>query len=165
MNKIFKQNPNIDFLFGEFEGLEIPTKQLGFESVPVEIIDNDGQEISKRFYTDKPDTESVKQYKKLIGSIAARIFNDSSIIRRPNHVEVIISASMTDGFLTKDVDNIAKVVLDSLIGIAFEDDSQVTALIINKHIHPMKKNGVLIGITKLTEDKLGFASKIKLFYE
>lgn len=32
-----------------------------------------------------------------------------------------------------DIDNVAKLVLDSLNGIAFEDDSQVTVLNVNKH--------------------------------
>ncbi len=62
-----------------------------------------------------------------------------------------------------DVDNLAKCVLDALNGIAFDDDSQVSTLISQKIIHPMKVDGLLIAITKLTATRRGFLGDPALF--
>ena len=75
-------------------------------------------------------------------------------------VQVSLSISLTEKrYFDVDVDNLAKTVLDSLNGIAFDDDSQVSSLIVEKHIHPMKVNGILIAITKLTETRKGLQYK------
>ncbi|RZK11042.1 MAG: RusA family crossover junction endodeoxyribonuclease, partial [Flavobacterium sp.] len=59
-----------------------------------------------------------------------------------------------------DVDNLAKCVLDILNGIAFEDDSQVTSLLVNKFIHEMRLNSILIGVTKITELRRGLSTPL-----
>ena len=78
----------------------------------------------------------------------------------PNAVQVHLSISITEKrYFEVDVDNLAKTVLDSLNGIAFDDDSQVSSLIVEKHVHPMKVNGILISITKLTDERKGLQFK------
>ena len=61
----FRQNPNIDFLFGHFGDMPVPTKQDGYKPIEVVQIDEDGVEtILKDFYQRKPDTVSVQKFKK-----------------------------------------------------------------------------------------------------
>lgn len=157
----FKQNPNIDFLFGYFGAMNVPTKQDGYKPINAIKIDNDGVEtILKHFYQRKPETASVQKFKKYIQEITTGKFTDNERIKKPNKVQVHLSISLTEKrFFDVDVDNLAKTVLDSLNGIAFDDDSQVSSLIVDKHVHPMNVNGILIGITKLTETRKGLQFK------
>ena len=85
-------------------------------------------------------------------------------IPMPIEVEVILFISITESrYKTVDIDNLAKSVLDALNTVAFDDDSQVTSLICKKMM--FKENGILIGITKLTSNKIGFQQYISLFTE
>lgn len=162
---IFYSNPKIDFLFGLYGGKPIPTKQDKFAPIEVTQINEDGvEEKLNNFYVKKPDTDSVAEFNKSIKEVANKIFNDKNILRKPNDIEIIISISVTEKrFKEVDVDNLSKCVLDSLNKIAYEDDSQVSSLICNKHIHEMKLNAIFIGITKLTEKRRGILGDIKLF--
>ncbi len=130
----------------------------------IQTDENGEEKINRDFYIRKDDTDLIASFKPKIQEYAKSIFNESNIILKPNEVEVILSISITEKrYKTVDVDNLAKTVLDSLNTIAYEDDSQVSSLIVNKHIHPMKTNGLLIGITKLTKDRKGFGGDIILF--
>lgn len=161
----FYGNPKIDFLFGLYGGKPIPTKQDKFAPIEVIQINEDGvEEKLNNFYVKKPDIDSVIEFNKSIKDVANKIFNNENIIRKPNEIEVVISISVTEKrFKEVDVDNLSKCVLDSLNKIAYEDDSQVSSLICNKHIHEMKLNAIFIGITKLTEKRKGIQGDIKLF--
>ncbi len=91
-------------------------------------------------------------------------FSDDDFISMPNELEVLITVSCNKKrFYEVDVDNLAKAVLDSMNGLIFDDDSQVTSLISKKYIEPNGKNGILIGIVKITEDEKGFGSDFSLF--
>ncbi len=157
----FRQNPNIDFLFGYFGNMPVPTKQDGYKPIEAVQIDEDGVEtILKDFYQRKPETASVQKFKKYIQEITKDRFKEGDKIEMPNKVQVSLSISLTEKrFFDVDVDNLAKTVLDSLNGIAFDDDRQVSSLIVDKHVHPMKVNGILIAITKLTEERKGLEYK------
>lgn len=159
----FKQNPNINFLFGYFGDMPVPTKQDGYKPIEAVQIDEEGGEIILRdFYQRKPETASVQKFKKYIQEITKDKFKESNKIEMPNKVQVSLSISLTEKrFFDVDVDNLAKTVLDSLNGIAFDDDSQVSSLIVDKHVHPMKVNGILIAITKLTDKRKGLEYKWK----
>ena len=161
----FYGNPKIDFLFGLYGGKPIPTKQDKFAPIEVTQINKEGvEEKLNNFYVKKPDIDSVIEFNKSIQDVAGKIFNSENIIRKPNEVEVIITISVTEKrFKEVDVDNLSKCVLDSLNKIAYEDDSQVSSLICNKHIHEMKLNAIFIGITKLTKNRKGIQGDIKLF--
>lgn len=161
----FYSNPKIDFLFGLYGGKPIPTKQDKFAPIEVTQINENGEEEKlNNFYVKKPDIDSVIEFNKNIQDVARKIFNKENIIKKPNEVEVIISISVTEKrFKEVDVDNLSKCVLDSLNQIAFDDDSQVSSLICNKHIHSMKLNAIFIGITKLSENRKGIQGDIKLF--
>jgi Holliday junction resolvase RusA-like endonuclease len=154
---IFRQNPKIDFLFGYFDGMQVPTKQDAFKPIDVTEIDENGVEtILKEFYQRKPEKVSVQNFKNFIKELTADRFKESDRIKMPDKVQVSLSFSLKEKrFFEVDVDNLAKTVLDSLRGIAFEDDCQVTSLIVDKHIHKMKVNGILIAVTKLTEKRKG----------
>jgi Holliday junction resolvase RusA-like endonuclease len=156
-NMTFRQNPKIDFLFGYFDGMQVPTKQDAFKPIDVTEIDENGVEtILKEFYQRKPEKVSVQNFKNFIKELTADRFKESDRIKMPDKVQVSLSFSLKEKrFFEVDVDNLAKTVLDSLGGIAFEDDCQVTSLIVDKHIHKMKVNGILIAVTKLTEKRKG----------
>ncbi|MEW2921268.1 RusA family crossover junction endodeoxyribonuclease [Muricauda sp. ANG21] len=151
----FKQNPNVDYLFGYFGNMPVPTKQDGYKPIEAIGIDEDGKEtVLKNVFLRKPDTASVKKFKQAIKDLISEKFTDEKRIKHPNPVQVSISVSITKKrFFDVDVDNLAKTVLDSLNEIAFDDDNQVTSLIVDKHIHPMNVNGILIAITDLTKNK------------
>jgi Holliday junction resolvase RusA-like endonuclease len=153
----FKQNPNVDFLFGYFNGMQVPTKQDAFKSIDVLAIDdNEAETILKDFYQRKPEKASILKFKKFIKELTKNKFKDSDRIKMPEKVQVSLSFSLTEKrFFKVDIDNLSKTVLDSLNGIAFDDDKQITSLIVDKHIHKMKINGILIAIAKLTKKRKG----------
>lgn len=157
----FRQNPNIDFLFGYFDGMQVPTKQDAFKPIDVVAIDENGTEtVLKDFYQRKPEKASIQNFKKFIRELTADRFKESDRIKMPDKVQVSLSFSLTEKrFFEVDVDNLSKTVLDSLNGIAYDDDKQVTSLIVDKHVHKMKVNGILIAITKLTDKRKGLEYK------
>ena len=157
----FRQNPNIDFLFGYFDGMQIPTKQDAYKPIDVVEIDENGAEtILKEFYQKKPEKNSIKNFKQFIKELTKERFTEDDRIKMPNKVQVSLSFSLKEKrFFEVDVDNLFKTVLDSLNGIAYDDDKQVTSLIVDKHIHKMKVNGILIAITKLTDKRKGLQYK------
>ena len=161
----FIQNPKIDYLFGMYGGKPIPTKQDKFSPANVTQLNEDGtEEAIRNFYTKNPDSPSVIEFTSQLREIAYNIFKDGKRIEKPNLIEVIISISVTEKrFKEVDIDNLSKCVLDALNTVAFEDDSQVVSLIANKHVHDMKLNALLIGITKLTNERQGFGGDIKLY--
>ena len=159
----YRLNPNIDFYFGFISTKPIPTKQDKFAPIKIETYYEIDESILNNLYVKKPEIDSIIEFNKEIYKIASKIFSKENKISKPNNVEVIISVSVTEKrFKEVDIDNLSKCVLDSLNNIAFEDDVQVTSLIANKHIHPMKVNAILIGITKLTESRKGLLSNKKI---
>jgi len=163
--KTYYQNPKIDFLFGYAGGNPAPTKQDKFQPVEMMQVNEDGtEEILKNFYVRKPDRAAIVEFNNYIQQLAKRIIGNEGKILKPNEVEVVLSFSITENrYKIVDVDNLAKSVLDLLNDIAFEDDSQVVRLVCSKHIHPLKLNGLLIGITKLTSERQGICGGIQLF--
>ena len=154
-NKIFRKNPKIDHLFGYFGDMQVPTKQETYQPMNVMEVDENGVEtILRNFYVKRPDSQSVKIFKDYLQSIANKEFNEGNIIKMPNDVQVHLSISvLKDRYHQVDVDNLAKTVLDSLKTIAFDDDCQVSSLIVDKHI--MEVNSILIAITKITDERKG----------
>lgn len=158
-------NPKLDFLFGMYGGVPIPTKQDKFVPADLVQINDDGsEEVLKNFYTKKPNSKSVEEFTNHLREIATDIFRNGKRLDKPNLIEVVISVSITERrFKEVDIDNLCKCILDALNTVAFEDDSQIVSLIADKHIHPMKINALLIGITKLTEERKGFRGEMSLF--
>lgn len=154
---VFRQNPNIDFLFGYFGNLDVPTKQDTYQPINVVEVDENGIEnLLRNFYVKRPNSNSVNAFKEYLQSIAKEKFNDDNIIKMPNDVQVHLSISVREErYHEVDVDNLAKTVLDCLKNIAFDDDCQVSSLIVQKHVHPMKTSGIMIAITKITEERKG----------
>ena len=75
--------------------------------------------------------EKTVEYENLI----KRYFLTSSRIKHTAEVGMIITCIFTKKIICKpDIDNIAKIVLDSLNGLAYEDDTQVVKLEIEKQL-------------------------------
>lgn len=163
----FYKNPKIDYLFGYFGDLPVATKQDKFKPVKVIGIAPDGKEqIMKDFFMKKPPKSSIQKFENFIKDLASEKFNEKNRIRKPAHIQVFLSISITERrFKGVDVDNLAKSVLDGLNGVAYDDDDQITSLIVSKHIHPMKKNGIMIGILELNERNGGLIDDVKLMQD
>lgn len=161
----YYQNPKVEILFGFYGGKPIPTKQDQFKPLKAFEVDENGEEIElKNFYEKKDDKSSIQEMKNIVAEYATEAFKEKGIIKKPSEVEVLLSFSVKEKrFKQVDIDNLSKTVLDGLTGVAFEDDVQVSSLIVNKHIHPMKIDAIFIGVTELTEKQKGFGSEIKLF--
>ena len=166
-NVVYQQNPNIDYLFGYFGNEPITTKQDKFVPIDVIEIDENGNEnILKDFYVKNPSHNTSKKFKDLITSLATDVFKNKEIIKRPQLIEVYLSITMSEKrFKQVDVDNLAKSVLDCFTDIIYEDDSQISNLIVNKRVHPMKVDSIMIGITMLNENRKGLLGNIGLFKE
>jgi len=163
-NITFHKNPKVDHCFGLYDCL-VPTKQDAFKPLDAFAKAEDGTEYPiKHLYEKNEDTEAIKLFTEHIQQVASNIFKDDKRIKKPNLVEVVINVStLPRRFKEVDVDNLAKCVLDGLNGIAFDDDSQVSRLLCEKHIHPMEKDGVFIAITKLTNERNGIIGQLHLF--
>lgn len=161
---VFKQKSNVDFLFGYIDGMIVPTKQDGYK--PIEIIrfdENGNRFIMQNTYQRKPDKASIETFKLFIKILSKNIFTENKKILMPNQVKVSISFLLTKKrFFDVDVDNLAKTVLDSLNGIAYDDDKQVSKLNIEKYIDPLNKNGILIAVTKIINVNNIFERKLKI---
>lgn len=152
------QNPNIDFLFGYFGNMYVPTKQDTFQPTNdiIQIDENGIETILRGFFVKRPNSISVQTFQKHMHLIIKKIFNEENRIKMPSDVQVSLSISIKkERYHEVDVDNLAKTVLDSLKSIAFDDDCQVSSLIVDKHIHPMNVDGILIGITEITNERKG----------
>ena len=163
----FRQNPKIEILFGFYGGKPILTKQDKYKPLKAFEIDEDGNEVElKNFYERKEDKNSIQEMKELVSEYATEAFKEKGIIKRPANVEVVLSFSVKERrFKEVDIDNLAKTILDGLTGVAFEDDAQVSSLIVNKHVHALKIDALFIGVTELTEENKGFGNDINLFGE
>jgi Holliday junction resolvase RusA-like endonuclease len=163
---VFTQNPRLDYLFGYYGEQEIRTKQDKFKPINAVEVQPDGTEhILKNFYVKEPSKESHKAFEQRIKEIASDSFTED-VIKKPNEVEVFLGITMKERrFKEVDVDNLAKSILDCLNGIVYEDDAQVSSLIVNKYVHQMKIDSILIGITKLSKSNHGFIGDISLFKE
>jgi Holliday junction resolvase RusA-like endonuclease len=159
-DKVYRMNPKIGVLFGIF-GIEVKTKQDSYKPASNEGIRSpEGMDL----YLKKDDKESVRVTKKEIAEVATDVLrkNNLSMIGKPSMVEVVISISIKQSrFEQVDIDNLSKTVLDGLIGIAFENDSQVVTLLAKKHVY--EENAVLIGITDLSNVNMGLCSDTWLF--
>lgn len=70
----YRQNPKIDFLFGYFGEIAVPTKQGVYK--PVEMIEtneNGTETILKDFYVKKPETNAIAKFKKYIKQLLNKI--------------------------------------------------------------------------------------------
>lgn len=161
----FRQNPEIDILFG-YMGVTPPSKKQDFKPVKVSKIDEDGkEEVLKNFYVKKPSSQSVREFEALIRSEIGPDYQEK-MIQKPDLVEVTISINLTKKrYYDIDVDNIAKTVLDSITGYLIEDDSQVKRVICQKDIHPLNMTGFFVSLTKLTEERKGLMGDYFLFSE
>jgi Holliday junction resolvase RusA-like endonuclease len=161
----FYKNPKVEILFGLYGGKQIPTKQDQFKPIKAFEIDENGNEVEvKNFYEKKNDKNSIREMKKTIGEHATEAFKERGKIKRPSKVEVLLSFSVNEKrFMEVDIDNLSKTILDGLTGVAFDDDSQVSSLIVNKHVHPLQIDAIFIGVTELTDKQKGFQENIKLF--
>ena len=161
----YQKNPKVEILFGFYGGKMILTKQDQFKPIKAFELDENGNEIElKNFYKKKDDKNSIQEMKNIVAEYATEAFKEKGIINKPSEVEVLLSFSIKENrFKQVDIDNLSKTILDGLTGVAFEDDAQVSSLIVNKHVHPMKIDAIFIGVTELTEELKGIGSEIKLF--
>jgi len=95
-------------------------------------------------------SESVKKFEEYIRNTTNKITVKGFPLT--NNVLIVIQIQyLKNDFISKDVDNIAKTILDSYKGILYVDDKQVTQLFIEKKLSDAY--GFLIGIKSIINDK------------
>ena len=85
-------------------------------------------------FTPKKTIEAEKR----IAAVFLKKYPVTTLITGP--VEMIVDFWMAD-YARKDVDNLGKLVMDALNQIAYQDDSQVVAILARKHLHDLLMPG------------------------
>lgn len=83
--------------------------------------------------------DNFKSFKPMEGAVKAKItavFTPPKSLSKKKQEELLYKINYTK---KPDVDNIAKIILDSLNGLAYKDDSQVSALLIFKDYGEQEK--------------------------
>lgn len=168
---IVKANPNFDWCIGLLGGeYPIPTKQDKFK--PLEglqgVLKQEGMDdvIFENLYVKKPDKENVQKFEESFREkISERIEGDAKFpIKQPEHIEVVLYVLVKKKrFFDVDVDNLAKAILDCVVGLVIEDDSQIVKLLVRKDIHPDNINGLAIGVRQINANRKSIIEDIKLF--
>ncbi len=172
MKILVKPNPEFDFLIGYIGNPEIPTKQDKFKPLKGRYL-TDG-ELGKGlkfvedelYVRDKKQTASQALFETTLTELILPELKKEHPYKGNIPIEAFITISMTEQRLNQvDVDNLAKSVLDCLNGLVFIDDSQVISLIVTKKTVALpQKNGIMIGIRKLSAVKRSLVEDI-YFYE
>ena len=154
-------NPKFDFFTGLIENIVIPTKQDRFKPLKGRFL-TDG-ELGKGlkfvdhelYVIDEKQTESQKKFTKTLQELITHSLKEKEHPYVNIPIEVVIGISMSLKRLNQvDVDNLAKFILDCLKGLIFVDDNQVVSLVVTKKTVDLpQKNGIMIGIRKLTDKR------------
>lgn len=130
------QNPFYDNMFG-VRGRSIPTKRVGYK------IDEDGQLQVTQLPRGTRDFE--RDIKRILADCPPKEWPyDSRLL-------IAISIHLTETeHQCKDVDNLAKSLLDAMKGTVYRDDAQIDALYIVKAIS--RSPSWMIGIRRLDDD-------------
>jgi Holliday junction resolvase RusA-like endonuclease len=114
----FYQNPFYDDVFGTFD-VTIPSKRIRYKQ-------DDNKRITE-IITPKGSQEFETYIK--------QVFNSDTNENWPYKCELLIAISILlpiKEWKIKDIDNLAKSIVDALKGIVYEDDNQITSLFISK---------------------------------
>ena len=132
----FHQNPFYNDLFGNI-GIQVPSKRVGYKQ----------DAAGKATITSLP-----KGTRKFEAEIKAFLFDElKPEWPHTGRLLIAILVHLTKKeYRIKDIDNIAKSLLDAMKGIVFKDDVQVDALHIVKQVSD--KDGFLVGIKLLSDD-------------
>ncbi len=140
MKKTYYQNPFYDTVFGFFDVI-VPSKRIRYkqrEDKTIELI------------SVPRGTQEFESY------IKNSISKDTDIKNWPlkDNLLVVLDVSLTKKeFKSKDIDNVSKSLLDSLNGVVYEDDNQISTLVVTKNIR--KTPGFFVAIKCLKETGRG----------
>jgi len=84
------------------------------------------------------------------------VFKPAESLSKKKKEELLYKVSYTN---RPDVDNIAKIILDSLNGLAYKDDSQVTALLVLKDYGT--ENKIIVELEELWKKKKYYISNVQ----
>lgn len=160
-----KLKQEFDWAFVLRGGDDIPTKQEKFKPIKGYIgkVKKDNQTISYGdIYIRKPDKQGNIDFAANLKELLFKSRNADHPIKHPKKLDIVISISTKERrFFEVDVDNLAKMVLDCLKGIIFEDDSQVVNLLVSKYVHLNKEPSLTIAIKSLKTDPKAFLRILK----
>jgi Holliday junction resolvase RusA-like endonuclease len=133
----FHQNPFYHHLFGSLNML-VPSKRVGYKLKP------DGTPGRARIPKGAQDFEVL--LKDILTAYGEK--------RWPYKQRLLIAIEIhftEREYRTKDVDNVAKTLLDAMKGVVFEDDAQVDLLQVSKL--SSSQNSFMIGVRRLADDE------------
>lgn len=111
----------------------------------------------------KKEKQSLLQFQAKLGEKIASNLKDNEFFPTEKEVFVFIFQYFVGekDYLTRDIDNMAKTILDTLKGVIYKDDGQVKTLLVGKKIEKrVPKNFAYIAIKLLTKDQDVDALKI-----
>ena len=133
----YYQNPFYNDVFGT-QHVVIPTKRAGYKQDPV---------TKKVTISDLP--KGTKEFEKYIRESFSCEDKEEWPYSDRLLVSIWISIKNSE-YKCKDIDNIAKSIMDALKGIVYVDDKQIDTLHISKM--PSENNFLMIGIKKLKKN-------------
>jgi Holliday junction resolvase RusA-like endonuclease len=136
----FHQNPFYDDLFGVINAA-VPSKRIGYKRNPNGTI---GEAVVP---------QGAKEFEKYIRESFPK--SQNPMWPRKGRLLIAMHISLIPSeYKSKDIDNIAKSILDALKGLAFDDDVQVDSVHLVKS--SSKQPGFMIGIKELSADDPGW---------
>lgn len=133
----FHQNPYYHHIFGNYN-LLVPAKHVGYELKP------DGTPGEARV------PRGAQKFEALLKNILTSYQEDRWPYKERLLVAIEVQFTKKE-YETKDVDNVAKSLLDAMKGVVFVDDAQIDALQVSKL--PSRTNAFMIGVRRLTDDE------------
>ena len=148
-------NPDFDFICGYTGGFDdVPTKQDKFKPIADKTLyckneNGDEVELEGEFYVlNNKAKESLKKFENKFMPCIDIMLTEVHPYKKPIQLEAVIRVSMSEKRLKNvDIDNLAKCILDFMVGRVFEDDSQIRSLFITKAVIKDKLVPQLSGVT------------------
>lgn len=133
---IFHQNPFYNDLFGTFD-IQIPSKRVGYKQ------DAEGRHV----ITSLP--KGTRDFEAKINAFLSDIPKPEWPYTGRLLIAILVHLTKKE-YHIKDIDNLAKSLLDAMKDIVFKDDVQIDALHIVKQVSDT--NGFFVGVKLLSDD-------------
>ena len=167
-------NPDFDFISGYIGGFDdVPTKQDKFKPITGKALfyrNENGEDIEfleDVYILNNKAKEIIKLFESRFVGCIEKMITEEHPYKKPIQLEAVIKVKMSENRLKSvDVDNLAKCILDFMIGRVFEDDSQIRNLFITKEVIidelVPQLSGVIVGL-RILDNRPSLLSNLELY--